>query len=94
MRLKEEIKVIHEEKYSSIWNTHLEKSKDPEPFEFDYYVTDKTGEEIDVTVSGFWNSDYQEIEELRILDKFKNDITNLFNDKETLRDIEEAINLI
>ncbi len=83
------------DKYDSIWDTHpTETWPDPEPFKFDYLLEDKTGEEIKVTISGFWNQGLQEIEELTILDKFKNDITELFNDKETLRDIEETINLL
>ncbi len=92
MKLKEQIKEIHD----SIWDTHPTKTwePDPEPFEFDYVLKDKIGEEIDVTVSGFWNPGLQQIEELTILDKFKNDVTELFNDKEILRNIEEALTLV
>ncbi len=91
MKLKEQIKEIHD----SIWDTHPVETwePDPEPFTFDYLLKDKTGEEIKVTISGFWNQGLQEIEELTILDKFKNDITELFNDRETLRDIAEAMTL-
>ncbi len=92
MTLKEQIKEIHQEKYDSIWETHPVETwePDPEPFTFDYILKDKTGEEINVTVSGFWNQGLQEIEELTILDKFKNDVTELFNDRDTLRDIAET----
>jgi len=69
------------------------KTKDPEPFEFEFILKDKSGQEFCAIVSGFDNTELQEIEELTILDEFKNDITNLHNDRETVNDIREAITL-
>jgi len=88
MTLKEQIKEIHD----SIWNTHPVETwePEPEPFEFDYLLKDKTSEEINVAISGFWNQGLQQIKELTILDEFGNDVTELFNDRETVIDIEEA----
>ncbi len=62
----------------------------PEPFEIDWCVFDKHGEEIPCNVTGFFNRDFQEIEELTILDKFKNNITALFD---TSEEREEIINI-
>ena len=69
------------------------KIKDPEPFEFEFLLKDKNGQEFFAIVSGFHNTEIQEIEELTILDEFKNDITNLYNDVVTLNDIREALTL-
>ncbi len=65
----------------------------PEPFQFNYELTDKDDREISCTVSGFWNAELQEIEELKIIDQSFNDITALFDDKETQNEIAEALTL-
>lgn len=67
---------------------------EPMPFEFKWTVPDKLDDhDIPVTVSGFWDFYYQKVEELTILDKFKNDITELFNDEDTVREIENYVKL-
>ncbi len=73
---------------NDFWNPEKERCE-PEPFEFPYLLTDKTGEEIDVTISGFWIRDLQEMDGLTILDGLKKDVTNLFNDRETRAEIED-----
>ncbi len=84
------------ENFDPIWHTPPPKFNDwtnPMPFEFNWEVYDKTGEEIKVTVSGFWNFYYKNIDELTILDKFKNEVTELFNDEDTVNEIENYLKL-
>jgi len=65
--------------------------EEPDPFELEYCVTDKTGEDIPCTIKGFYVMEREEIKELTILDQHQNNITNLFNDKNTLEDIEAFV---
>ncbi len=82
------------ENFDPIWHTPpTDVDPQPIPFEFNWEVYDKTGEEIKVTVSGFWDFYYQNIEELTILDKFKNEVTGLFNDVDTVNEIEKEVKL-
>lgn len=82
------------ENFDPIWHTPpTDVDPQPMPFEFKWKVCDKTGEEIPVTVSGFWNFYYLNIDELTILDEVKNDITELFNDGDTVSEIEEHVKL-
>jgi len=82
------------EHFDNIWHTPpTDVDPQPMPFEFKWEVCDKTGEEIPVTVSGFWDFYYQEIQELEILDKVKNDITELFNNEDTVSAIEGHVKL-
>jgi len=82
------------EHFDPIWHTPpTDVDPEPMPFEFKWEVYDKNGEEIPVTVSGFWNFYHQNIDELTILDKFKNDITELFNDGDTVNEIELYLKL-
>lgn len=73
------------------WN-ELTETPIPDPFEMEWTVTDKTGEEIPCTVKGFYNSG--DFEELQILDEVKNDITNLFLTKAEIQEIESEYNWI
>ncbi len=82
------------EHFDPIWhNPTTDVDPQPMPFEFKWEVYDKTGKEIKVTVSGFWDFYHQEIQELTILDKLKNDITELFNDVDTVNEIELYLKL-
>lgn len=82
------------EHFDPIWHTPTtDVDPEPMPFEFKWTVPDKNDKDIPVTVSGFWDFYYQKVEELTILDKFKNDITELFNDGDTVKMIEEEAKL-
>ncbi len=65
----------------------LFESSIPLPFEIDWSVTDKTGEEIDCIASGFYVPDFNELQEVTLIDQFKNDITLLFVDDDELEEM-------
>ena len=81
------------ENFDPIWhNPPTNVDLQPMPFEFKWEVYDKTGEEIKVTVSGFYvYEDIYHIHELKILDGVKNNITPQYNDGDTVREIEEYL---
>ena len=59
----------------------------PIPFQMDWSVSDKTGEEVDCIVAGFYNPDFDELQEVTLIDRFKNDITLLFVDDDELEEM-------
>ncbi len=63
------------------------ESRLPIPFEMDWSVTDKTGEEIDCIATGFYCPDFDELQEVTLIDGFKNDITLLFVDDDELEEM-------
>ena len=56
----------------------------PEPFKMEWTVTDKTGEQINCTATGFYDSYLNELLDVTLLDYHKNDITLLFITDEEL----------
>ena len=84
------------ENFDLIWHTPPPKFSDwaePMPFEFGFEVCNEKMEVIQVTVSGFWDFYYQEIEELTILDGFKKDITKEYDNEDYKSAIEKEVKL-
>ncbi len=59
----------------------------PDPFIMAWTVTDKTGEQINCTATGFYDSYLNELLEVTLLDNLKNDITLLFVTDEELEEM-------
>ena len=50
----------------------------PEPFIMPWEVTDKNEDKVECVAMGFYDPNYDELVEVTLLDRFKNDITLLF----------------